>query len=240
MNERRLAYIAGLAAALILGVGTVLKLAIRLHNDAARDGFSSAHPGGTPPALALAHTQSLALVPSASQSKADSFESNVLELPKASLDFVGFWGGYTHSTLHSVRPEFLTGENPDRASIIFGRQGDTVFIAGELYSSPSQRILGRPRASVLSPVEAIVHYEADDAELHYNYTCRFTLVDSSRIVYRNAVEVYNRRSGNLIGTVKQRAILRRLLTTEQQRRFARPSRHELPQKEISASTSFAH
>lgn len=238
MNEQRLAYIAGLAAALILGLAMVLKLALRPHGDAAGSGFSSAHPGASP-ALAFAHTQSLALVPSALPSAADGSESNVLELPKASLDFVGFWGGYTHSTLHSVRPDLLTGENPDRASIIFGRRGDTVFIAGELYSSPSQRIPGRPKARVLSPVEAIVHYEADDAELHYDYTCRFTLVDSSRMVYRNAVEVYDRHSGNLIGTVKQRATLRRLLTTEEQRRFARPSRHQLPQKEISASTSFA-
>jgi hypothetical protein len=239
MNEQRLAYIAGLAAALILGVGIVFKLAMRPDGDAAANGFSPPPPGASP-ALAFAHTQSLALVPSAARSADDGSESNVLELPKASLDFVGFWGGYTHSTLHSVRPGLLTGENPDRASIIFGRQGNTVFVTGTLYSSPNQRILGRPRAHVLSPVEAIVHYESDDAELHYDYTCRFTLVDSSRMVYRNAVEVYDRRSGTLIGTVKQRATLKRLLTIEERRRFARPSRHELPQKDISASTSFAH
>jgi hypothetical protein len=239
MNEQRLAYIAGLAAALILGVGIVLKLTMRPDGDAAANGFSPRQPGASP-TLVFAHGQSLALVPSALPSAAGGSESNVLELPKASLDFVGFWGGYTHSTLHSVRPGLLTGENPDRASIIFGRRGDTVFITGELYSSPSQRILGRPRARVLSPIEAIVYYEADDAELHYDYTCRFTLVDSSRMVYRNAVEVYDRHSGTLIGTVKQRATLRRLPTIEEQRRFGRPSRHELPQKEISASTSFAH
>ncbi len=239
MNEQRLAYVAGLAAALILGVAMVFKSAMGPSSGLAVNRFSPPSRG-TSPTLAFAYTQSLGLVPSTLPFAADGSESNVLELPKASLDFVGFWGGYTHSTLRSVRPGLLSGENPDRASIIFGRQGDTVFIAGELYSSRSQRILGKPRARVSSPVEAIVHYESDDTELHYDYTCRFTLVDSSRMVYRNVVEVYDRQSGNLIGTVKQTATLRRLLTADEQRRFARPSRHELPQKEISARTSFTH
>lgn len=235
MNERRLAYIAGVAAILILGTGVVLKLAMRPYGDAAGNRLS-ARLSGALPTVAFGHTQSPALVPSASPSA----ESNVLELPKASLDFVGFWSGYTHSTLDSVRPGLLTGENPDRASIIFGRRGDTVFITGELYGATSQRILGKPRAHVVSPVEATVQYESEDAELRYDHTCRFTLIDASRIVYRNAVEVYDRDSGNLIGTVKQRAILRRLLRVEDQLRFARPSRHEVPQTGISASTSFAH
>jgi len=239
MNERRLAYIAALAAALLVVGGIVLKMASRPYGDAPWNGFSPPRPGMAP-TLALVHTQSLALAPSAPRPAFDGSESNVLELPKASMDFVGFWGGYTHSTLRSVRPGLLTGENPDRASIIFGRQGDTVFIAGDLYSSPSQQILGKPKVRVLRPAEAVVHYESEDNELRYEYTCRFMLVDSSRMVYRNAVEVYHLQTRKLVGKVTQRAILRRLLTAEERRPFARPSRHEIPQREISASASFAH
>src|SRR4029077_10995513 len=45
-------------------------------------------------------------------------EPNVLELPKASFDFVGIWGGYTHAESSDV-------ESPDHISVVFGRRGDT-------------------------------------------------------------------------------------------------------------------
>lgn len=237
MNERTLAYIVGLAALLGIAGAIGLKLATRRSHDLAVAAPAPQRPTRSP-TLVFPETQSLALVPLPLPSPADGSQSNVLELPKVSLNFVGDWGGYTHSSIHSVQPDLLTGETPDRASVIFGRQGDTVFIAAELYSSPNQRILGKPRVRVLGPQEANVQYESEDSELYYAYTCHFTLLDSGRIAYRNRVEVYDRHTRDLVGTVKQRAMLRRLLTANDQLRFARPSRHEVPQREISASTRF--
>src|ERR1700693_5311718 len=135
---------------------------------------------------------------------------NVLELPRASLDFVGYWGGYVHSTISSVIPGALTGANPDRASIIFGRAGDTVFISSQLYSSPTQRLIGRPRARISDPQEAVIQYRSEDSELEYKYECHFRLLESGQMSFRNRVVVYGRRR-KLVGTVKQEGMLSQLL-----------------------------
>jgi hypothetical protein len=238
MSERGLAYIAGCAALLILSGGIAVKLATRSRADAVA-AIACREPAGRP-ALEVLKTQSTSQMAAVSSFSADGSGSNVLELPRASLNFVGTWGGYTHSTLHSAAPGLLTGETPDRASIIFGRQDDTVFIAAKLYGPPNQRIQGKPRVRVLSAEEAIVQYSSEDRELLYEYTCRFTLVNSSRLLYRNTVDVYDRNTGSLVGTVKQHAILRRLLTAADQRRFARPSLDEVPQREIAVGVQFSH
>jgi len=238
MSERVLTYIAGCAALLILGGGIAVNLATRSRADAVA-AIARREPAGTP-ALEVLKTQSASPMVAVSSFSADGSGSNVLELPRASLNFVGTWGGYTHSTLHSAAPGLLTGETPDRASIIFGRQDDTVFIAAKLYGPPNQRIQGKPEVRVLSPEEAIVRYSSADRELLYEYTCRLTLVNSSRLLYRNTVDVYERDSGSLVGSVKQHAILRRLLTAADQRRFARPSPDEVPQREIAAGVQFSH
>lgn len=172
-------------------------------------------------------------------SKSNGSQTNVLELPKASLDFVGEWGGYTHSSIHSVVPGYLSGKNPDRVSIVFGRSGDTVFIGSELYSSPNQRLLGGPTARIASPGEALIEYESEDAELHYGYTHSFALLASGRIAYRERVYVYERRTNHLVGFVEQRAMLRRLLTADEQILFARPSLDEVPWREVSSSRDFS-
>src|SRR5690242_16690987 len=54
--------------------------------------------------------------------------SNVLELPRASLDFVGYWGGWVRGYASS------TGESPSHVGVVFGRRDDRVFFASELYS----------------------------------------------------------------------------------------------------------
>src|SRR5277367_1306517 len=42
------------------------------------------------------------------QDASDESQSNVLEIPKASIDFVGAWGGFTRSSIRSVSPNLVT------------------------------------------------------------------------------------------------------------------------------------
>ena len=184
------------------------------------------------------------IVPQAQRAASDEVpapgsRSNVLELPRASLDFVGYWGGYVHSTIFSVIPGALTGASPDRASIIFGRAGDTVFIASELYSSPTQRLIGRPSARISNPREAVIQYRSADSELEYKYECHFRLLESGKMSFRNSAFVYDRWRRKLVETVKQEGMLSRLLTLDERRAFARPSRHEVPKSEILTRKNFS-
>jgi len=160
-------------------------------------------------------------------------QTNILELPKASTDFVGYWGGYVHSSIHRLSPD-LIGTSPDRVSVVFGRQGDTVFMASELYSSPNQKIVRRPNARIAGPRVAIVEYESADNDLYYICSHRFRLKDASSINYRSTVEVYDLNSHRLVGIVTERAMLKRLLTPVAQLPFARPARNQIPRAEISA------
>ncbi len=166
-------------------------------------------------------------------------QSNVLELPKASPDFVGVWGAYTHSTVYSVVPGALVAKGPDRISVTFGREGDTVFVASELYSAPNQQIIGRPRAWMSDSTEALIEYEARDPELHYVYKHRFKLLGSGKIAYSENVNIYERRSHNWVGIATQHALLKQLTTSDQRRKFARPSPFEVSKGEALAGKSFA-
>jgi len=171
----------------------------------------------------------LVLVPwPQSPSKLDS-ESNILELPKASLDFVGSWGGYTHDTAPSEV------ESPDHVSVVFGRRGNTVFFATKLYSPSGQRIVSKPRARIASPNEVVVMYEAEDEHLDYGYLHRFTLLDSGKIAYKETVNLYDRRTHSVVGTDGQQALLSRLTTVPEKRAFARPSAHDVFKGELSTS-----
>ncbi len=167
----------------------------------------------------------------------NSAQSNFLELPTASTDFVGYWGGYPHSSIDRVNPD-LVGTSPDRVSVVFGRQGDAVFMASELYSSANQTIVRRPRARMVGARLAIVEYEAADHDLYYICTHRFRLDDASRMSYQSTVDVYELNSRRLMGVVTQRAKLKRLLTPREQLQFARPARNQIPRAEISASGHF--
>ena len=166
-------------------------------------------------------------------------QSNVLELPKASSDFVGVWGAYTHSTVYSVAPGALVAKGPDRISVTFGREADTIFVASELYTAPDQRIIRRPRARMSDSKEALIEYEARDAELYYVYKHRFKLLGSGKIAYSENVDIYARRSHNWVGSAKQHALLKQLTTPDQRRRFARPSPFEISSGEALADKSFA-
>lgn len=164
----------------------------------------------------------------------ESIQPNILVLPKASADFVGYWGGYIHSSIQRFNPN-LIGKSPDRVSVIFGRDGNTIFMTGELYSSPQQKFAHRPAARVVRARTAIVEYQSSDRELYYSYRHRFELNGPDTISYRSRVDVYDRSSRTLVGIVNGRATLKRLRTPREQREFARPSRLEVPRADIWAT-----
>jgi hypothetical protein len=166
-------------------------------------------------------------------------QSNVLELPKASPDFIGVWGAYTHSTVYSVVPGALVAKGPDRISVTFGRDGDTVFVASELYSAPNQQVIGGPRTWMSDSTEALIEYEARDSELYYVYKHRFKLLGSSKIAYSEKVNIYERRSHNWVGVATQHALLKQLTTSDQRRKFARPSPFEVSKGEALANKRLA-
>jgi len=236
MNEHRIGYVGGMLAGVILLGGIIGRTLLTPQadheinvNPVAREDIAA-----VPKLIAP-----IAQRTSSDKSPTDGSQSNVLELPRASLDFVGYWGGYTHSTIFSVVPGEMTGENPDRASIVFGRTGDTVFIATELYTSAGQRLIDRPSARISNPREAVIQYRSEDSELEYENESHFRLLESGRMSFRNRVIVYSRRSREPVGTVKQQGMLSRLLTLDEQRAFARPSPHEVPKSEILTRKNFS-
>jgi hypothetical protein len=234
MSERRRGYI-GAALASVALLGAVIVWLLPSHRPDHGISIKVAAHEDPPSKLILPRAQRAA----SDKVPAPGSQSNVLELPRASLDFVGYWGGYVHSTIFSVIPGALTGANPDRASIVFGRAGDTVFIASELYGSPTQRLIGRPSARISNPREAIIQYRSADSELEYQYECHFRLLESRKMSFRNRVVVDGKRSRKLVGTVKQEGMLSQLLASDEQRAFARPSRHEVPKSEILTRKNFS-
>jgi hypothetical protein len=239
MRERMLLGVAALLAVVLGGALAANVLTSPAHEPPAHEpgsAVSTLHQDASS-SLAMPARQADVATFLPEPSAAGGSQANVLELPQASSDFVGDWGGYTHSTIRSLASGLLlTGKSPDRISVIFVRQGETVFIADELYSGPHQRILGKPRVRTANPREVVIEYESEDAELHYVYTNRFVLRESGTIAYQERVDVSDRRTHNLVGAVNQRATLSRLVTAAERRRFARPSPDQVPKGAISANT----
>lgn len=229
MNKRESAYIVNFAAGLFaLAVTFGLILLIRSFCEINSSSFASHREAPLSPAEVPDHRR-LALVPwSQSPAKLDS-ESDVLELPKASLDFVGSWGGYTYDTAPSEVA------SPDHVSLVFGRQGNTVFFATKLYSPSGQRIVSKPRARIAGPREVLVTYRAEDEQLDYDYLHRFKLLDSGEIAYRETVDLYDRHTHSALGKAGQHALLSRLTTTYEKRVFAAPSSRDVLKGDLATS-----
>ena len=132
MNKRKRAYVVNFAAgSLALAVTLGLILLIRSFYEPSWRSFGS-HKASLLSPVEAPRRQRLAVAPwSQLPSKIDS-EFNILELPKASFDFVGSWGGYTHDTAPSDI------DSPDHVSVVFGKHGNIVFFATELYSPSDQ------------------------------------------------------------------------------------------------------
>jgi len=227
VNNRERTYIVNFAAGLFAVAVTLgLILLIRSFCEPSPRSLAS-HPPLSP--VDLPSHRPLELIPwSQSTSKLDP-ESNILELPKASIDFVGSWGGYTHH----IEPSEV--ESPDHVSVVFGRRGNTVFFATKLYSPSGQRIVSKPRAWITSPEEILVTYKAEDEQLDYAYLHRFTLLDSGKIAYKETVDLYDRRTHRVVGTDGQHALLDRLTTAPEKRVFAQPSSRDVFNGELSTS-----
>ena len=164
-------------------------------------------------------------------------QGNILELPKASTDFVGYWGGYVHSSIQRLSPD-LIGNGPDRISVIFGHQGDMVFMTGELYVSPGQRIAQRPKARIVERRVATIDYALADKVLYYSCRDMFRLKNASTISYQGTIDVRELNSRRLLGVVTEIAVLKRLLTAREQLQFARPGENQIPRASVVAAEQF--
>jgi hypothetical protein len=95
--------------------------------------------------------------------------------------------------------------------------------------------VSKPRAWITSPKEILVKYKAEDEQLDYAYSHRFTLLDSGKIAYKETVDLYDRRTHSAEGTAGQDALLDRLTTIPEKRVFAQPSPRDVFKGELSTS-----
>ena len=228
MNRRGQDYIVNLAAVLLALTGTFgLILLLRSFYDPNVRSFA-AHKIPLPASDEISRRPQAASVPWSQLASGLGPEPNVLELPKASFDFVGHWGGYTHTGSPDV-------ESSDHVSVVFGRRGDTVFFASELYTPSDQKILDNPTATMIHRREVFVTYEGQDANLDYIYSHRFKLLTAGKIAYNETVKCYDRRTHSFVGTTGEHAMLHRLTTALEERAFAQPSSGDIFEGELSTS-----
>jgi hypothetical protein len=234
MQPGRLIVLSGLVA---LSIALGIEAGLRFTQPKHQGQLPSANAGGPSIASQVTHPAQPATPPAISASLENTGQPNTLELPEASVDFVGYWGGHVHSSIQRLNQDFI-GQSPDRVSVVFGRAGDTIFIASELYSSQEQKFVRRPTARVVRARTAIVEYQTTDNQLYYIHSHRFQLNGASIITYHSRVDVYERSSRALVGIVTARATLKRLRTPREQLEFARPSRFAVPRAGIWARAKF--
>jgi len=171
-------------------------------------------------------------LPQTQQDQTDSHlyaSSNVLELPKASLDFVGYWGG-------SVRGSgSLTGESPRHVGVVFGRRDNQVFFASELYSPAGQHTIQKPLVKMVGAREVLIEYESEDDEVYYEYSHRFRLLNSGRMAYDETVRLYERHGYHFLEAAEEHSLLMRITKIKKWRSFVRPAPGDVREGEISAS-----
>ena len=155
--------------------------------------------------------------------------SNVLELPKASLDFVGYWGGSVSGS------GSLTGERSRHVGVVFGRRDNQVFFASELYSPAGQHTIQKPLVKMVGAREVLIDYESEDDEVYYEYSHRFRLLNSGRIAYDETVRLYERHRYHFLEAAEQHSLLMRITKIKKWRSFVRPAPGDVREGEISAS-----
>lgn len=229
MNGSKQDYIVkSVAFLLALAFTFGLILLLRSFYDPGVRGFA-AHKVPLLPSNEVSDHRTFASVPWSQLASGLGSEPNVLELPKASFDFVGSWGGYTHDTGSS------DVESPDHVSVIFGRRGGTVFFASKLYTLSDQRIRVKATATIIDRRAVVVTYKGEDENVEYIYFHRFRLLKSGKMAYSETVECYDRRSHGFVGAVGQEATLHRLTTALEQRAFAQSSSRDIFEGELSTS-----
>ena len=228
VNGRGQDYIVRFAAVLLAFTGTFgLILLLRSFYDPTFRSLT-AHKVPLSSSSEISGPARFASVPWSQLASGPGSEPNVLELPKASFDFVGIWGGHTHAESSDV-------ESPDHISVVFGRRGDTVFFASKLYTPSDQKILDKPKATIINRRKVFVTYKGEDKNLDYIYFHRFEVLSSGKMAYNETVECYERRTQGFVGTAGQDATLHRLTTALEQRAFAQPSSRDIFEGELSTS-----
>ncbi len=224
MKTHRRGYVLGLLASL-LGLATILGLG-------QFGGRSSSSPQANFSPYEPAHPSPATLPgPQQLQMRLDlGPPSNVLELPRASLDFVGYWGGFIRDA------ESPTGAG--HVGVVFGQRGDRVFFASELYSPAGQHSLSKPRVRIIGPWEVVIEYESRDDKVDYKYSHRFKLLNPAKMAYDETVRLYGRRGHQLLTVAEQRALLKPLTTVAEWRFFSRPGADDVREGRISASRQF--
>ena len=167
-------------------------------------------------------------LPETQQDQTDSrlySSSNVLELPRASLDFVGYWGG-------SVR---CSGSLSSHVGVVFGRRDNHVFFSSELYSPVGQHLIQKPRVKMVGAREVFIEYESEDHQVNYKYSHQFRLLDSGRIAYDETVRLYDRYGHHFLELDEQHSMLTRLTNIEEWRSLVRPAPDDVREGAVSTS-----
>ena len=165
-------------------------------------------------------------------------QSNVLVIPKASVDFVGDWGGYETGTLQDARIGFAVRVPAARNEVTFGRTNDTVFLSVEMWGPPDLESVSKPRAWITDPNEAVVEWESQDYQ-HYNVDIStYHLRDTGHIGYKDETKIYDRVTRQLLGIRRTHATLKRL-TPDEAKAFWKPPPGLVPKDDLSASKDFS-
>jgi hypothetical protein len=224
MNERGRSVVLALSSSLI-GLMVILALNLSAHRSILKypPKRASREPAPLSPATFTVTQQN--------QSGSRLYSpSNVLELPRASLDFVGYWGGWVRDYAS------LAGESPSHVGVVFGRRGDRVFFASELYSPAGQRMIRKPLVKMAGARDALIEYESTDGKVEYEYSHRFRLLNSGRIAYEETVRFYEGHGNHLPEIAERHSLLTRITKIEEWRSFVRPAPGDVREGEVSAST----
>lgn len=164
-------------------------------------------------------------------------QSNVLEIPKASVDFVGDWGGYETGTLQDALSGFAERVHAGQEGVTFGRTNDTVFLSLEIWGSPDVEIVRKPKAWITDPEEAIVEFESQDYQEYFVDIYTYQLRDASHIRFKHESKFYDRLTRQLLGIQRTHAIMKRL-TPDEAEAFRKSSPGSVLKDHLSASKDF--
>jgi hypothetical protein len=189
--------------------------------------------GATPSANTVA--QPATSNPSFAPSVATS-QSNILEIPKASVDFVGDWGGYETGTVQDALSGFARRIPAARTAVTFGRTNDTVFLSLEVWAPPDVEIVSKPRAWITDPEEAIVEFESQDYQEYFVDIATYQLHNPGHINYKDDTRIYDRVTRQLLKIQHTHATLKRL--TPDAMASWKPPTGWVPKDDLSASKDF--
>lgn len=165
-------------------------------------------------------------------------QPNVLEIPKASLDFIGDWGGYETGTFQYAFNGFAVRVPANKTSATFGRTNGTVFLSLQFWGAPDLENVRKPKAWIIDPKKAVVEWEFQDYQHYIVDVTTYQLRSALRISYRDESKIYDRSSRQLLGVRHTHATLKRL-TPDEAKSFEEPPPGWVPKGDLSASKNFS-